>query len=321
MGYGSAGRRRRRRRLPGCWPRSTRPRCRLPWTGGSPLGWPPRPGRPPRRGPPPATRVALRGRCSPWTARCCACARPQAGPVHLVAAYDQTAAVVVGQVAVDDGDEIAALPAVCDTLDDLQDVLVSADALHCQRSHATYLVGRGAHYVLTAKGNQRRLRDALARQPWATVPGLVQYDVGHGRRETRSIKVISTDGQPQLAALFPHAAQIAKIVRRRRRPGRNPTVQTVYLITSLTHRQATPERLAGFARGQWTIENGLHWVRDVTQGEDRCRVRTGSAPQNLAAVRNTVISLFRFHGHNSIAEAHRIYADQPHLIAPTLHAA
>jgi predicted transposase YbfD/YdcC len=248
-------------------------------------------------------------------------ARTQAGPVHLVAAYDQTAAVVVGQVAVDDGDEIAALPAVCDTLDDLQDVLVSADALHCQRSHATYLVGRGAHYVLTVKGNQRRLRDALARQPWATVPGLVQYDVGHGRRETRSIKVISTDGQPQLAALFPHAAQIAKIVRRRRRPGRNPTVQTVYLITSLTHRQATPERLAGFARGQWTIENGLHWVRDVTQGEDRCRVRTGSAPQNLAAVRNTVISLFRFHGHNSIAEAHRIYADQPHLIAPTLHAA
>src|SRR3954464_10066618 len=104
-------------------------------------------------------------------------ARTQAGPVHLVAAYDQTAAVVVGQVAVDDGDEIAALPAVCDTLDDLQDVLVSADALHCQRSHATYLVGRGAHYVLTVKGNQRRLRDALARQPWATVPGLVQYDV------------------------------------------------------------------------------------------------------------------------------------------------
>ena len=167
----------------------------------------------------------------------------------------------------------------------------------------------------------RRLRDALAGQPWASVPGLVQYEVGHGRRETRSIKVLSTDGQPALRALFPHAAQIAKIVRRRRRPGHNPTVQTVYLITSLDHRQATPEQLAGVARGQWTIENGLHWVRDVTQGEDRCRVRTGAAPQNLAAVRNTVIGLFRLLGHDNIAEAHRIYADQPQLIAPTLHAA
>jgi predicted transposase YbfD/YdcC len=248
-------------------------------------------------------------------------ARTPAGPVQLVAAYDQSAAVVLGQVAVDNGDEIAALPAVLDTVADLEGVLISADALHCQRAHADYLVGRGAHYVLTVKGNQRRLRDALARQPWGQVPGLVQYEVGHGRRETRSIKVISTDGQPQLQALFPHAAQIAKIVRRRRRPGRNRTVQTVYLITSLTHRQASPERLAGFARGQWSIENGLHWVRDVTQSEDRCRVRTGSAPQNLAAVRNTVISLFRFHGHDNIAEAHRIYADQPRLIAPTLHVA
>jgi predicted transposase YbfD/YdcC len=248
-------------------------------------------------------------------------ARSTAGPVQLVAAYDHSAAVVVGQVAVDDADEIAALPAVLDTVADLDGVLISADALHCQRSHADYLHARGAHYLLTVKGNQRRLRDALARQPWGQVPGLVHHEVGHGRRETRSIKVLSIDRQPQLKALFPHAAQIAKIVRRRRRPGRNPTVQTGYLITSLTHRQASPERLAEFARGQWTIENGLHWVRDVTQSEDRCRVRTGSAPQNLAAVRNTVINLFRFHGHDNIAEAHRIYADQPQLIAPTLHAA
>lgn len=248
-------------------------------------------------------------------------ARTADGPLMLVAAYDSAAGVVVGQVAVDGGDEIAALPAVCDTVADLHEVLVTADALQCQRAHATYLVGRGAHYALTVKGNQRRLRDALAAQPWSQVPALVQHEVGHGRRETRSIKVLSTDGQPQLAALFPHAAQIAKIIRRRRRPGRNPTVQTVYLITSLDHRQATSEQLAGFARGQWRIENGLHWVRDVTQSEDRCRVRTGSAPQNLAAVRNTVIGLFRLLGYDNIAEAHRVYADQPQLIAPTLHAA
>jgi predicted transposase YbfD/YdcC len=219
------------------------------------------------------------------------------------------------------GDEIAALPVVCDTVADLHGVLITADALHCQRSSADYLLGRGAHYALTVKGNQPSLRDALARQPWGQVPGLVQHTVGHGRRETRSIKVLSLDSQPQLAVLFPHAAQIAKIVRRRRRSGRNPSVQTVYLITDLDHRQATPEQLAGYARGQWTIENGLHWVRDVTHGEDRSQVRTGSAPQNLAALRNTVINLFRLLGHDNIAAAHRLYADRPQLIAPLLHAA
>ena len=248
-------------------------------------------------------------------------ARTPDGRVKLLAAYDQDAGVVRGQVAVAGGDEIAALPAVLDTLGDLHGALITADALHAQRSPADYLVCRGAHYVLTVKGNQPTLRDALARQPWGQVPGLVQHGVGHGRRETRSIKVISVDTQPQLAALFPHAAQIAKIVRRRRRPGRNPTVQTVYLITSLDHREAGPEQLAGWARGQWTIENGLHWVRDVTQREDASQVRTGHAPQNLAAVRNTVIGLFRLRGHDNIAEAHRIYADCPHLIAETLYAA
>ncbi|MDP9429303.1 MAG: ISAs1 family transposase [Actinomycetota bacterium] len=248
-------------------------------------------------------------------------ARTPGGQVKLIAAYDHAAGVVCGQVAVVGGDEIAALPAVCDTIADLHAVLITADALHCQRSHADYLVGRGAHYALTVKANQRTLRDALAHQPWGQVPGLVQRSVGHGRRETRSIKVLSMDSQPQLAALFPHAAQIAKIVRRRRRRGRNPTMQTVYLITDLDHRQATPEQLAGYARGQWTIENGLHWVRDVTFGEDRSQVRTGAAPQNLAAIRNTVIGLFRLLGHHNIAAAHQLYADQPHLIAPLLDAA
>ncbi|SDY57042.1 Transposase DDE domain-containing protein, partial [Modestobacter sp. DSM 44400] len=133
------------------------------------------------------------------------------------------------------------------------------------------------------KGNQKNLRDTLARQPWGPVPGLVSHEVGHGRRETRSIKVIATDGQPDLQALFPHAAQIAKIVRRRTKKGaKNPSVQTVYIITSLDHRQATPEELAGWVRGQWSIENGLHWVRDNTQSEGRSQVRTRHAPQNLA---------------------------------------
>jgi hypothetical protein len=58
-------------------------------------------------------------------------------------------------------------------------------------------------------------------------------------------------------------------------------------------------------RGHWKIENGLHWVRDVTLGEDASRIRTGEAPQNLSAVRNAAIGLLRRLGATNIAAALR----------------
>lgn len=67
--------------------------------------------------------------------------------------------------------------------------------------------------------------------------------------------------------------------------------EVVYGITSLKGEEADAKRLLGLTRGHWAIENKLHYVRDVTLGEDACRVRKGAAPQVLAAVRNTVIHL------------------------------
>ena len=68
-------------------------------------------------------------------------------------------------------------------------------------------------------------------------------------------------------------------------------VEAVYGITSLTRQEADAGRLLALTRGHWGIENGLHYVRDVTLGEDGCRVRTGSAPQVLAALRNAAVHL------------------------------
>jgi predicted transposase YbfD/YdcC len=75
----------------------------------------------------------------------------------------------------------------------------------------------------------------------------------------------------------------------------------VFIITSLDAREAAPAHLAGYVRGQWTIENKVHWVRDVTFREDSSRVRTGSRPRIMATLRNLAIGLIRQAGHTRIA--------------------
>ena len=91
-----------------------------------------------------------------------------------------------------------------------------------------------------------------------------------------------------------------------------------YGITSLGRGEADAARLLRLVRGHWGIENGLHWVRDVTLGEDGCRVRTGSAPQVLAAVRNAVVYLLDGVKAASKAAAMRSFAAHPTKALPLL---
>jgi hypothetical protein len=108
---------------------------------------------------------------------------------------------------------------------------------------------------------------------------------------------------------------VAQVLRRtcRRIHERTGLVEseTTYALTSLPAQLAGPAQLEQIWRGHWTIENCLHHVRDETFGEDRCQVHTGSAAQALAALRNAVISLLRFHGWSNLAAATRCYAAHP----------
>jgi len=112
-------------------------------------------------------------------------------------------------------------------------------------------------------------------------------DKGHGRREKRTLRTTSS---LTLQQQWPGLAQGLEITRERTVKGKT-TVEVEYAMTSLKPEEADAKRLAALVREHWGIENGLHYVRDVTLGEDACRVRKGSAPQVLAAVRNAVIHL------------------------------
>jgi predicted transposase YbfD/YdcC len=139
-------------------------------------------------------------------------------------------------------------------------------------------------------------------------------DKGHGRIERRTLT--STTALNAYVD-WPGVGQVFRLVRERT-IGDTTTTEVVYGITSLTRAQADAGRLLALTRDHWGIENRLHYVRDETFGEDRCRVRRGSAPQLLAAVRNVAIYLLEGVAAASKAAATRRFAARPHEALPLI---
>ena len=122
---------------------------------------------------------------------------------------------------------------------------------------------------------------------------------------------------------WPGVAQVFRLERRRKLKGRED-VEVVYGITSLGELAADAAMLLGYTRGHWGIENGLHHTRDVTLGEDRCRVRRGRAPRGraprvLASLRNVAVYLLRHADYPSAAAAVRAMGAKPELALALLN--
>lgn len=133
-------------------------------------------------------------------------------------------------------------------------------------------------------------------------------DKRHGRIEER--KLTSTTALNDYVE-WPGVAQCFKLERTRTIRGQS-TTQTVYGITSLERQQASAKRLLKLTRQHWGIENGVFYVRDVSLGEDDCRVRTGAAPMILATLRNMVVNVLNTLGVPNKAAALRRHAAHPY---------
>jgi hypothetical protein len=136
-------------------------------------------------------------------------------------------------------------------------------------------------------------------------------DKGHGRIETRQVW---TSAELNDYIDFPGLQQVFAIRREVFHIKKNKTTEEVaYGLTSLESKKADPCRVLALNRGQWSIENRLHYVRDVTFEEDGSTIRTRNAPRVMASLRNLVISIFHIVGIDSIPEARRNFAAKPHL--------
>jgi len=221
----------------------------------------------------------------------------------LLGAMDHDSAIVLAQTEVQTHktNEITRFKPLLDSVDDLSGVVVTADAMHCQRGHAEYLFDRGAHYIFGLKGNQRTLlvaAETIPDESYSVVHETVER--GHGRIDRRYVRAAPVpDGFK-----FPHANQIVEVVRHRSDLADKPvSASTSYYVTCLTADEATTSDLAAMIRGHWKIENCNHWVRDVTFDEDRSQMRVGNGPMILSALRSLAIGAIRLAGHTNIKKA------------------
>lgn len=228
--------------------------------------------------------------------------RPDGSQVHFLFAVTHGEGYTVSQVEVDQkSNETRVFRTLLRGLD-LTGVTVTFDALLTVRANLDWLVTvKGGHYVAVVKRNQPTLYRRLAVLPWTEIPTVfTERDHGHGRDETRTVTAATVTFLD-----FPHAVQAVRISRWRRVTGHAASRETRYAITSHSAAMADPRMLAALVRGQWTIENRSHHVRDVTFREDASTLRARNLPANLATIRCAIINRLRRAGSRFIPDGRR----------------
>lgn len=225
-------------------------------------------------------------------------------PLHLVSAWAHESGLVLAQQACEEkSNEITAIPELLKMLD-LEGKLITIDAMGCQKQIAEQLHENQADYALTLKDNheglctQATLLCAEADDEDSPIEGVTHRtdDRGHGREETRVYTVVKLGGRTThrvsdaVCGQWPGLKAVGRVVRTRRVKATGvTTVQTRYYLLS----DVSVKRFAKAARGHWGIENRLHWVLDVTMGEDANRVSKDHGPANLAILRRLALNLLR----------------------------
>ena len=210
---------------------------------------------------------------------------------------------MLGQEAVaDKTNETTAIPVLIERLaanDGLKGALVSIDAIATNPTIATTIRDAQADYLLAVKANQPTLRSEIeslfADASPASLESSMDVDKGHGRIEQRTVTVAREvdwlDGDRRFPGelRLPDVATIVRVASRAELKDRC-RFETRYYVSSAALSGA---RAAKAVRSHWAIENSLHWVLDVTFGDDQSRLRKGHGAKNMVVVRHFDINLAR----------------------------
>lgn len=215
--------------------------------------------------------------------------------IHLVSAFLSEEKIVLGQEKVaGKSNEITAIPELIDTLD-LKGAIVTIDAMGTQHAIANKIIEKEANYVLALKGNQSSLVDDVKEifvNYKAQLDIFEDIDSGHGRIETRECTVISDpEWMKWLKAERPEWNSIKSVIKIRsifEIKGKVTTEERFYIASLVT----PAKKLSNAVRKHWGVES-MHWILDVTFGDDQSRVRKGNAPQNMAVIKKSALNLLQ----------------------------
>jgi predicted transposase YbfD/YdcC len=220
------------------------------------------------------------------------------GALHSVTVWASEFGLSLGQVAcAEKSNEITAIPEVL-RLVDLKGAIITIDAIGAQKAIAAQIIDGEGDYLLALKGNQESLHQAVIDYIDERLEGELEgaqehvtVEKGHGREETRTyLQLPAPEGLPGFG-LWKALRTIAVVTSLCIRDGKQ-TAEVRYYISSLA---MDVKQLARAVRGHWGIENGCHWVLDVTYREDESRIREEALRENFAWLNRFTLSLLKQH--------------------------
>lgn len=234
------------------------------------------------------------------------------GALHMVSVWASEFGLSLGQVACDDkSNEITAIPELL-RLVDIRGALITLDAMGTQKAIAEQIIDQDADYLLALKGNHETTHQAVidyieakAANDFADVPVRRHgtTETGHGRDETRFYLQMPVPEDLPGREAWKGLQSIGMVTSVCVRDGKE-TIENRYYLSSLP---VQAKQFAHAVRSHWGIENGCHWVLDMTFREDESRIRSKQLRDNFAWLNRFGLSLLKQHpGRDSVAMKRRI---------------
>jgi predicted transposase YbfD/YdcC len=220
------------------------------------------------------------------------------GALHSVSVWASEFGLSLGQVAcAEKSNEITAIPELLRMVD-IKGAIITIDAMGTQKAIAAEIIDGKADYVLSLKGNQGTLHQAVIDHINEKLDGdlgqaseHVTTEKSHGREETRTyLQLPALDDLPGFT-LWKGLKSIGIVTSQCLRDGKE-TIEFRYYISSLA---IGVKQFARAVRGHWSIENTCHWVLDMTYREDESRIRDKALRENFAWINRFTLSLLKQH--------------------------
>lgn len=221
----------------------------------------------------------------------------------MVSAWASENGLTLAATGAEDGDELGAIEEIVELLD-LEDCLVTVDALGCQRKLSRMVGRQEGDYLFAVKSNQGELagqleafwewaldEDRPADQETPDIDVTEEVDGGHGRVDIRKVWWCEATEMLQLDRKWPYIGGFARVEATRQLNDGTCETETRLYVSSLE--DPTAEEVASAIRSHWEVENKVHWVMDMTYREDESRLRTENAAENMALIRRLTTNILR----------------------------